>query len=73
MDLLPLTELTHFTASDNQLSNMKVGHSVFVVQLGVGLGHAGEHWGQVTTPFYAILIVTNFFISRVYPALRLRN
>lgn len=48
VDLQPLTELTHLTASDNQLSNMKVRHPLSVlfsrdVQDNIGAQLWGKH------------------------------
>lgn len=47
MDLQPLTELTHFTASDNQLSNMKVRHPLSVLFSGDMQDNVGvQLWGK---------------------------
>lgn len=47
VDLQPLTELTHFTASDNQLSNMKVRHPLSVLFSGDMQDNVGvQLWGK---------------------------
>lgn len=60
VDLQPLTELTHFTASDNQLSNMKVRHPLSVLFIGDVQDNIGvQLWGK-----YCCVVLNKIFSTQ---------